>query len=230
MSILCTICMRGGSKGLKNKAIKKINKKPLFYYTLNTAKKTKLFDKIVISTDSNKIIQECEKYKQNIFFKRPASIAKDYTPKIEVIRDLLKRSENYYNKKFSTIIDLDITSPLRNISDVINAYKLFIRSKSDNLFSVTNSKKNPYFNVVEYKENRIKLIKKNKVIIARQKAPKVYDMNASIYIWKRNILLNKNSLFLKNTSIYKMPEERSIDIDSLFDFKIVKFLIESNEK
>ena len=55
-------------------------------------------------------------------------------------------------------------------------------------------------------------------------------MNASIYIWKRNILLNKNSLFLKNTSIYKMPEERSIDIDSLFDFKIVKFLIESNEK
>ncbi len=222
--------MRGGSKGLKNKAIKKINKKPLFYYTLNTAKKTKLFDKIVISTDSNKIIQECEKYKQNIFFKRPASIAKDYTPKIEVIRDLLKRSENYYNKKFSTIIDLDITSPLRNISDVINAYKLFIRSKSDNLFSVTNSKKNPYFNVVEYKENRIKLIKKNKVIIARQKAPKVYDMNASIYIWKRNILLNKNSLFLKNTSIYKMPEERSIDIDSLFDFKIVKFLIESNEK
>ena len=222
--------MRGGSKGLKNKAIKKIDKKPLFFYTLDIAKKTKLFDKIVISTDSPKIIKECKKYNQEVFFKRPASISKDFTPKIEVIRDLLKRSEIFYNKKFSTIIDLDITSPLRKTLDVINAYKKFISSKSDNLFSVTNSKKNPYFNIIEKKQNRIKLIKNNRIITARQKAPKVFDMNASIYIWKRNILLNKNSLFLNNTSIYEMPEERSIDIDTALDFKIVKFIIESNEK
>ena len=222
--------MRGGSKGLKNKAIKKINKKPLFYYTLNVAQKTKLFDNIVISTDSQKIINECKKFNQEIFFKRPKLISMDYTPKIEVIRDLLIRSENYYNKKFSTIIDLDVTSPLRITSDVINAYKKFIKSKADNLFSVTNSKKNPYFNIVEKNKNKIQLIKKNKIITARQKAPKVYDMNASIYIWKRNILLRKNSLFLSKTSVYEMPEDRSIDIDTLFDFKIVKFLIESNEK
>ena len=62
-------------------------------------------------------------------------------------------------------------------------------------------------------------------VVRRQDAPKSYDMNASIYIWKRDIILNESSLFLEKTGLYVMPEERSIDIDNELDFKFVEFLM-----
>ena len=203
MKILCTICMRSGSKGVKNKAYRKINGFPLFYYTLSVAQKSKLFDEIVISTDSKKIAKMCKKYNANIFFLRSTNLSKDNTPKIDVIKDALLKAEKYYDKKFDCIFDLDITSPLRKISDLKDAYEVF--------------KKN----------NKVYLLKKTKSYFSRQKAPKVFDMNASIYIWRRNILINNNSLFLKNTHTYEMPEERSIDIDTEFDLKVAKLLIEN---
>ena len=77
--------------------------------------------------------------------------------------------------------------------------------------------------MIEIKNNRVRLVKKpKKQIINRQKAPKTYDMNASIYIWKRKVLMNSNYLFRKKTFIYVMDIKNSIDIDSKFDFDIVK--------
>ena len=134
--------------------------------------------------------------------------------------------EKRYKKKYDLIFDLDVTSPLRKIYDLKKALNKMIRNKSDNLFSVCLSKRNPYFNAVEFKKNKIKPIKNlMKQITSRQNAPVVYDMNASIYIWKRITLLNSNTVFQKRTSIYIMPEERSLDIDTPLDFKIVEFLL-----
>ena len=82
--------------------------------------------------------------------------------------------------------------------------------------------------MIELIDDRVILSKKKNFISSRQTAPKVYDMNAAIYIWKRDILLKKESLFNKNTGVYIMPKHRSIDIDDKLDYKIVKFLY--NEK
>ena len=60
-------------------------------------------------------------------------------------------------------------------------------------------------------------------------SPKVYDMNASIYIWKRKALIKNKSIFSNKTSIYVMPPERSVDIDSMYDWKLTKFLMKKNE-
>lgn len=225
-NILCTICVRSGSKGVKNKNIKKIKGKPLIYYTLNQARKSKLFNNIVISTDSEKILEYSKKKKNIDRIKRPKNLAKDDSPKIPVIRHCLIEMEKRYKKKYDLIFDLDVTSPLRKIYDLKKALNKMIRNKSDNLFSVCLSKRNPYFNAVEFKKNKIKPIKNlMKQITSRQNAPVVYDMNASIYIWKRKTLLNSNTVFQKRTSIYIMPEERSLDIDTPLDFKIVEFLL-----
>ena len=145
--------------------------------------------------------------------------------KLPVIIDAVKKSEKYYNKIFDTVIDLDITSPLRSLSDVKNAYALFKSNNSDNLFTVMKSRHNPYFNMVEKKKKNIKLVKSKKQILRRQDTPVTYDLNASIYIWKKKVLFDTISLFNKSTSIYEMPYERSIDIDSKTDLKIVKSLI-----
>ena len=231
MKILCTICMRGGSKGVKNKNLRKINKKPLMYYTINQAKKSKIFENIVVSTDSKKIKSKALQLGADCWFLRPKKMARDHSQKVPAIRHAFLKSEKYYNKKFDIIVDLDASSPLRKVSDIINAYKYFKKIKSKILITACKSRKNPYFNMVEIVDKRLKRVKKLKQnIYRRQDAPVTYDCNASIYIWTRKSLLNFKSFYDGNTALYEMPESRSWDIDSKFDFKIVEYLLSRSNK
>lgn len=225
--ILCTICARGGSKGVKNKNIKLLNGKPLIAYTIEQAKQSGLFEHIVISTDSDDIAHTAEQYGAEIFFKRSAEMASDTAGKLDVIRDAFIRSENHYQCTFDTLIDLDATSPLRNVQDIIASYTQFLQNDNDNLITAMPSRRSPYFNLVEVDlQGNVALSKQlTQGIVRRQDAPKTYDMNASIYIWKRDVILHKTSLFLQKTGLYEMPEERSIDIDTELDFEFVEFLM-----
>jgi len=229
MKILCTICVRGGSKTLKNKNIKKINNKPLIYYTIKQAQKSKLFHRIVVSTDSKKIQKIVEAYGIKNFFLRPKHLSTSKSPKIPVIRHAMKQSERFYIEKYDYTVDLDATSPLRLISDIKNSLKKIVSLKSDLLFSVNESRVNPYFNSVVVGKNKIiKPLKKlGYNLKRRQDAPKAYDINASIYIWKRKTLLNSDTLFVKKNAIYNMPNSRGLDIDTANDFKIVNFLMKN---
>ena len=230
-NVLCTICARGGSKGVKNKNIKELNGKPLIAYTIEQAKASGLFEHIVISTDSDDIANIAKIYGAEVFFKRSSEMATDTAGKLDVIRDAFKRSEEYYNRTFDYLIDLDATAPLRSVEDIIDSFNQFKENSNDNLITAMPSRRSPYFNLVEQDENgKVYLSKKlDNKIIRRQDAPKSYDMNASIYIWKRDIIINENSIFLEKTGLYVMPEERSIDIDTEFDFKFVEFLIKENK-
>ena len=226
-NVLCTICVRGGSKGVKNKNIKGLNGKPLIAYTIEQAKASGLFEHIVISTDSDNIASIAKQYGAEVFFKRSEEMASDTAGKLDVIKDAFKRSEEYYNKTFDYLIDLDATAPLRSVEDIIDSFNQFKENSNDNLITAMPSRRSPYFNLVEQdKDGKVYLSKKlDSSVVRRQDAPKSYDMNASIYIWKRDIILNKNSLFLEKTGLYVMPEERSIDIDNELDFEFVEFLI-----
>tara|TARA_B110000967_G_C18700508_1_gene467586 strand:- start:94 stop:801 length:708 start_codon:yes stop_codon:yes gene_type:complete len=230
MKILCTICVRAGSSTVKNKNIKLINNKPLVYYTIAQAKKSHIFEDIVVSTDSKIIQKITSKYGIKNFFLRPKHLSTSKSPKVPVVRHSLRQAEKFYKKKYDIIIDLDVTSPLRLIKDIKLAVKQFIKNKSNLLFSVNHSRINPYFNSVEVKKDKsIKPLKTLGYIIKRrQDAPKVYDLNASIYIWKRKTLLSTDSLFVKKNSIYIMPEDRGYEVDTKNDFKIVSYLMKND--
>ncbi len=224
--ILCTICIRSGSKGVKNKNIKLINNKPLVYYSYIAAKKTNIFSNIFISSDSKKFLSICKKFGANDLVKRPKILSNDKSGKIEAIKHALIYAEKKYNIEYDYVIDLDASSPLRSVSDIKKAYKKFLKSNSTNLFSVTNSARSPYFNMVEIKNSKVQLVKRNKKqYLRRQDTPITYDLNASIYIWKRNSLINNKKLIQNKTSIFVMPKSRSIDIDDELDFKIVSQLL-----
>ena len=229
MKILCTICVRGGSKSVKDKNIKLINNKPLIYYSIEHAKKSNLFEDIVISTDSKKIQNISKSFGIKNFFLRPKFLSTSSAPKIPVIRHALYEAERYYKKKYDYIIDLDVTSPLRLVEDIKKAFSKFLKENSNLLFSVNESRVNPYFNSVEVKKDKaIRPVKKlGYTLKRRQDAPKVYDLNASIYIWKRKTLVSSNSLFVKKNSIYIMPPERGYDVDTISDFKIVSYLMKN---
>jgi len=227
MKVLCTICARQGSKGVPNKNVKEILGKPLIAFSIEQALESNLFDKIVVSTDSAEIREIANKYGADCWFSRPAELSRDHSPKIPVIIHALQESEKKFNCKFNQIIDLDATSPLRNVQDIRKTYQIFLKDGLDNLITGTRSRKNPYFNMIEIKNGEIELSKKLKnTPVSRQLAPQVFDMNASIYIWSRDFLIKEDGLFSGKLGFYEMPEDRSIDIDSPLDWEIVKMLME----
>ena len=158
-------------------------------------------------------------------------MSSDTAGKLDVIRDAFKRSEKYYNCKFDYLVDLDATAPLRLARDIINSFNQIKENNNDNLITAMPRRRSPYFNLVEQdKDGNVYLSKTlDNSIVRRQDAPKSYDLNASIYIWKRDIILNENKLFLENTGLYVMPEERSIDIDTELDYKFVEYLMKEND-
>lgn len=227
-NILCTICARKGSKGLKSKNFLNLLGKPLILHTIDQAKKIKAFTKLVVSSNSKKII-DMSKKKVDYCIKRPEKLSDDYSSKIDAIKHALLTSEKKFKMIFDTVIDLDVTSPLRSKSDIHKALDIFFKKKPGNLVSGHNSRRNPYFNQVTYKKNYLDLVcRSKKRIIRRQDVPKIYDLNASIYIWNRKNLLSSKKLITKQTIFFKMPYSRSIDIDDKFDFTIVKHILKSN--
>lgn len=222
--ILCTICARGGSKGVKNKNIRKINGLEMIAYSIIQAQNSKLFKHIVLSTDSDEIATVGKKYGAEIFFKREKHLASDEAAKLPVIRDAFIRSEKHFNTHFDTLIDLDASAPLRSSLHIKKAYDTFIQNSYTNLITATPARRNPYFNLIEIQNNRVQISKEG-TFSTRQSAPKCYDMNASIYIFTRAYILENDSVFGENTGLFVMDESTAFDVDSELDFKIVEFLI-----
>ncbi len=230
--VLCIICARAGSKRLKNKNFKKLIGKPLIYHTIKQSIASRIFDKVVFSTDSPKLRSMAIKFGAQSWFIRPKELSKDEAAKMPVIRHAILEAEKKFNYKFDYICDLDVTSPLRKIYDIRDAYKRFKYSKQDMLISGNKARKNPFFNMVQKNgKNSLKLvIKPKKFYVRTQDAPDVYELNASIYFWKREACFAQKGPFCKKTIFYEMPYQRSIDIDTLSDFKLVEFFLKNENK
>ena len=125
MTVLCTICAREGSKGLVGKALCLVNGKPLIAYTIEQALKSKIFDHVVLSTDSQEIAEKSKIFGVEPWFIRPKNLSHDNSGKLEAIRHAIIEAEKYYKKEFDIIVDLDITSPLRSVVDIQKALKYF---------------------------------------------------------------------------------------------------------
>lgn len=227
MKRICTICARGGSKGVPNKNLRIIAGLPLIAHSINQAVAANLFEKIVISTDSDEIREIALQFGAEAFFKRPEHLATDHAAKIPVIIHALQESERYFATQFDYVFDLDATSPLRSIEDIRKCAEMIELGKYGNIITATPARRSPYFNLVEINhQNQINISKPvNPPILRRQDAPSCFDMNASIYVWQRRALLEKVGLFHQDTGLYVMPEERSWDIDSGFDFEIVEYFL-----
>ncbi len=226
MKILCTICARAGSKGVTNKNLRLINGLPLIAYSLQQAVETKLFSQIVVSSDSSEIRTTAMAHGATFVVDRPTQMASDTAPKLPAIRHCVETTEKEFGQ-FDIIIDLDATAPLRIAADIIGSLKLLTATNADNVITGTPAHRSPYFNLVEQDENGIVQLSKplKDAVTRRQDSPKCFDMNASIYVWRRDALLNNPSLFVSSTRLFEMPRERSLDIDSEADFEMVEWMM-----
>lgn len=190
------------------------------------ALETKLFSFLAVSSDSEEILSLAKKV-QALTIRRPAEMATDTAGKIPAIRHCFQEAERMTKQQFDILVDLDATSPLRDPQDIINCVNLLKEKKASNIITGTPSRRSPYFNMVELDEKgRPSICKKpGQNVVRRQDAPSTFDLNASIYVWTRDSILNEDSVFQKKTYFYEMPEERSLDIDKEIDFQIVEFLM-----
>lgn len=232
MNILITICGRKGSKGLKNKNIRQFNGYPLVDYTIAISKKFQESSvnnvHISVNSDSEELLEIASKYDFLTTIVRPMHLGQDDTPKVAVIKQSLDYMENLNKMRYDVVLDLDITSPIRKLEDVENTLQLLTNNPNlDIVFSVVQSRRNPYFNMVEKINNRIIKVKESE-FVARQQAPKVYDMNASIYAYRRTSLIGKvnRSPFDGECGIYEMKDIGILDIDSEEDFILLSIICE----
>lgn len=227
MRRLCTICARGGSKGVKGKNIRDLLGKPLIVHSIEQAKASGLFDLIAVSSDSDEILNIADNFGANILIERPIELASDHAAKLPAIQHCVSEAKKKSGLNFDVIVDLDATSPLRIVKDIKGAVELLEKQRVSNVITGSPARRSPYFNLVEIGENgAVKLSKSPKnIIVRRQDAPVCYDMNASIYVWWHDSLFKEGAIFQEDTQIFIMPEERSIDIDSELDFKLVEFLM-----
>jgi N-acylneuraminate cytidylyltransferase/CMP-N,N'-diacetyllegionaminic acid synthase len=226
MTLLCTICARGGSKGVAGKNGREFLGKPLLAWTIEQARQTGLFEAIAFSSDSDLLLETALRSGADIAVKRPDVMATDTAPKIPAIRHCLEQAIAHTGNVPDIFVDLDVTSPLRLPSDIAGAVALLRQTGARNVITGAPARRSPYFNLVEArKDGSVSLAKTvDPPITRRQDAPRCFDMNASIYVWRVAAFFEHPAVFYPDTQLFEMPEERSVDIDSDLDFTLVELL------
>lgn len=217
--ILAIIPARGGSRSIPKKNIKNFCGEPLIYYTIKEAKKSGLFDKIVVSTDSPEIAALSEKFGAEAPYLRPARLAKDTSKAADAVvhmLDYLRKKENYEPQTFFL---LQPTSPLRDSADILNSWEIFKKEKAIALTSVCK-RKNQILNIVKKRVKTLSLGPLN-----RGDLPDAFEQDGMIYIVNAKFFL-KNKIFEPEgkTAVYISPKWKAVDIDDAEDFALAEVL------
>lgn len=230
---LALVAARKDSKGVKKKNLLKIKNNSITKLAVAIGIKSKKIKNVVLSSDGQKILNSVPDNKKLIKLKRNKNLAKDTTPMMPVMYDAINYYEKFVNNKFlvENLIIIDPTSPLRNITDINKAIKLFNKKKPDLLLSAHDAQHNPYFSMLEKKDKFYKLSKSlNRNPGSRQEAPKIYEVNTMVWIYSRKAIMKLKKRIPKKTIIFKTLKERSIDIDNQNDINLINFYLKNNEK
>ena len=232
MNILFTICGRAGSKGIKNKNIKPFVGKPLPYYTMSAIdlylkRNPEIEHDIVVNSDSQELLDmmKSNEMRDVETIDRAASLAGDAVGKIDVIRDCLNQMEKRNGKTYDIVVDLDITSPLRRVVDIENLINKHVESHPDVTTSVTPARRNPYFNQLMMTENGAKKVIESNYT-ARQQAPEIFDMNASLYAYSPKHLRSGKGVLDGCCEIIEMKDTGILDLDHENDMELMEVIAE----
>lgn len=228
MSVLCTICARGGSKGVPGKNIRTLAGLPLIAHTIHQARDSGCFKAIAVSSDSTDMLSVAREHGADYMIERPSELASDTAGKVGAIRHCQEQVELQSGNDFSTYVDLDATAPLRLVEDIREAIAILQRANCSSVISGSEARRSPYFNLVEAKvDGTVGLSKSDgQTYVRRQDVPACYDMNASIYVWNAEAFRQEPAVFYPDTRLLVMPEFRSVDVDHEIDFQFVELILE----
>ena len=219
--MICIIPARGGSKGLKNKNMRLIGGKPLIYYTIKTAIKSKNISRIILTTDDKKIVNFCKNFKDvEIPFLRPKNLSTDQSISVDVYLHCIKELEILEKKKIKNFCVLLPTCPLRDHEEIDKCIKIYNTKKLKFLISVKEIGSKKY--LFSLKDNYLAITKKKISLNNRQDLEIDYAPNGSIYIMNTDELKKTKTFLTHKTYCYKMNKIKSFDIDDITDLHIIK--------
>ena len=226
MRNIAIIPARSGSKGLKDKNICLLNGKPLMAYTIEAALKSKCFDVVMVSTDSQKYAKIAEEYGASVPFLRKKETSADSSSPWEVVKEVLNEFEAR-GEAFDSFALLQPTSPLRNASDIRNAYKELEEKKANAVVSMCELECSMHLvNKLPKSMSMKGFISQEQYNKRRQDIQPYYRFNGAIYISKVKSFRKHMNIYNDKCYAYIMDRSRSYDIDSREDLKIVEALIE----
>ena len=214
--MLAIIPARSGSKGVLEKNIKKLHDRPLIAFTIKAALQAKKVTRVIVSTDSPKIAEIANRYGAETPFLRPKEISDDNSR----ILDNYKFALDFFEKKnqhYDSFVALQPTSPFRDENDIDKAIDLFLKNKTDSVISFVKESHPIEWNRLINKDKTFKDIGIS-AILNRQIYKETYRFNGAVYVFKKELIM-KNNMYSNNSIAYKMPKNRSIDIDHIKDFE-----------
>ena len=231
MDYVALIFARSGSKGLPGKNLKVLGDKPLIGIAIECALKISRIKRVIVSTDAEEIATVSRRYGAEVPFLRPAKLALDSTPEWHAWQHALNYLKDFEGSLPKSMVSLPTTSPLRSVVDVDNCINEYEKGLSDVVVTITNSHRNPYFNMVkEDASGEFVLVNKpDQIITQRQRTPTVFDLTTVCYVANSQFVLTNNGIFEGKVGAVRVPQERAIDIDTKFDFDIVQALIKSGK-
>ncbi len=229
IKILAIIPARGGSKGISYKNMHVIFNRPLISYTIEAALKSNWIDKVVVSSENDKILDYSKSAGADII-KRPQDLALDNSTTESVIEHCIKHLENQ-GEHYDILILLQPTSPLRDTNDINKAFEHYYYQQADSLVSVCENIHDSPYKSLELQENGClkPLMGKHWLSMPRQQLPKTYRQNGAIYITSVSQFMQSKSLFGEQIVPWVMPEEKSVDVDTVEDLdKVIKIMHETH--
>lgn len=225
MKKLCIIPARGGSKRLPRKNVKLLNGKPLVFYTIDSVIKSNVFDKVIFTSDDDEILKVVsDNYSTTILdvVKRPDELATDTSKVIDTVIHFL-------DEKYKQIWLTLPTSPMKVSEDFIKASEL-LTEKDDSVLSYTEMEFPPTLGLVVKNNNIVEDYDQSNPWqngnSRSQDQPTIYRPNGALYGgWTQKLKKNKN-YYIGQTKGYFMPRNRSIDIDTQFEFDLAEFMLQ----
>lgn len=221
------ITARGGSKGIKDKNITPINNKPLIHYTIEAAKNSEVLNDLILSTDSQRIMDCAQLAGLNKTSLRPDHLATDHAKSNEVLYYEVNKYQEENDRVVDVIILLQPTSPLRTSTDIDNAYKLYQASSSKTLISCYNAESvHPQIMYKKNTNNQLTpFLEGGRNIIRRQDTEPLYIRNGAIYIIDAQYLLETKQTVCDSPTLYEMPKQTSLNIDVPEDLNLASFYL-----
>jgi len=213
--VLALIPARGGSKGLPGKNILPAGGRPLLDWTIAAARASRYIDRVVLSSDDDAIIAVALACGCDVPFRRPAALASDSAPTMDVVLHALDQLPD-----FDIVVLLQPTSPLRTTADIDAACERMVKSVATTCVSVTEAEQSPYW-MYQIDPNLAlqPIIAAPENASRRQDLPKVYVLNGAVYVADTGRLRSTRAFVTRDTIAYVMPPHRSIDIDTAADFE-----------
>lgn len=227
MGNIAIIPARSGSKGLKDKNIKELNGIPLIAYSIKCAIESGMFDCVFVSTDSEEYAEIAKKYGADAHFLRSEKNSSDAAGSWDVVKEVLEQFENE-GKVFDNIMLLQPTSPLRTTEDIKNSFEMMREKNAKAVVSVTEMEHSPLWCTTLTEDLSMRHFFNDDIINRpRQELPIYYRVNGAIYLIMKGEL-ESNRMFREKCYAYIMPVEKSVDIDTELDFKMVEFILSNN--